>query len=144
MSTRSQFVFWAIFIPLLILPSLSLKAPGFVHGETKPEKPLELVEVVKVWVTAYSSSPDETDSTPLITAVGTDVRDGVIAANFLPFGTLVKVPKLFGDKVFVVEDRMNSRKNWIIDIWMPSKGKAIEFGSHFTEVQVVKRPTASL
>ncbi|MBI2674482.1 MAG: 3D domain-containing protein, partial [Candidatus Yanofskybacteria bacterium] len=60
-----------------------------------------------VMASAYSSTPDQTDDTPFITAWGTQVRDGIIAANFLPFGTLVKMPDLYGDKIFTVEDRMN-------------------------------------
>ena len=140
MSTRSQFVFWGVFASLLILPSLSLKAPGFAHGESRPDQPERVIEIIKVWVTAYSSSPDETDSTPLITAARTEVRDGIVAANFLPFGTLIKIPKLFGDKIFVVEDRMHERKNGVVDVWMPNKQKALQFGSYLVDIQVVKRP----
>ena len=36
-----------------------------------------------VTITAYSSTPDQTDSTPFITAYNTFVRDGIVAANFL-------------------------------------------------------------
>ena len=92
---------------------------------------------ITVWVTAYSSTPEETDDTPFITAYGTEVRDGIIASNFLPFGTHVQIPKLFGDRVFVVEDRMHKRKSGFIDVWMPSKEAAQEFGIHQTEIVVV-------
>ena len=81
-----------------------------------------------VVLTAYSSTPDQTDSTPFITAANTPVRDGVAAANFLPFGTKFKVPKLFGDKVFTVEDRMHTKYNDRIDIWFGSRTAAKEFG----------------
>jgi len=81
-----------------------------------------------VWVTAYSSTPEETDATPFITASQTEVRDGVIAANFLPIGTRVMIPELFGEKIFVVEDRMHRRKKNFVDIWMPSKEEARNFG----------------
>ena len=37
---------------------------------------------IKIWITAYSSTPEETDSTPFITASGSHVRNGVAAANF--------------------------------------------------------------
>lgn len=83
---------------------------------------------LKVWVTAYSSSPDETDDTPTITASQTEVRDGVVAANFLPIGTQIMIPELFGEKVFAVEDRMHHRKKNFVDIWMPSKEDATNFG----------------
>jgi 3D (Asp-Asp-Asp) domain-containing protein len=91
-----------------------------------------------LWVTAYSSSPDETDEDPFITATGKEVRDGIVATNILPFGTKIKIPSLFGDKIFVVEDRMHYRKTNVIDVWMESKEKALNFGAHYTEVLILK------
>ena len=90
-----------------------------------------------VWVTAYSSTPEETDDTPFVTASMTEVRDGIIAANFLPFGTRVIIPDLFGDKVFTVEDRMHRRKTNFVDIWMPTKQDALEFGINRAEVVIL-------
>ncbi|MBD3252034.1 hypothetical protein GF380_06350, partial [Candidatus Uhrbacteria bacterium] len=55
-------------------------------------------------MTAYTSRPEETDDTPFITADGSHVRDGIVAANFLPFGTKVRIPSLFGDQIFEVHD----------------------------------------
>jgi len=101
-------------------------------------KPIEAPKALALWVTAYSSTPEETDDTPFITAKGTEVRDGVIAINSLPFGTRVKIPKLFGDKIFVVEDRMHRRKENFLDVWMPSKQAAEDFGINYTEVVVLK------
>lgn len=92
---------------------------------------------IKVVMTAYSSHPDETDSTPFLTASGTATRDGVVAANFLPFGTAVKIPELFGDKVFIVEDRMHRRFSKRMDIWMPSKKDAIIFGKVSAEIEIL-------
>ena len=97
-----------------------------------------------IWITAYSSTPEETDDTPFITASGERVRDGIIAANFLPFGTEVRIPELFGDRVFVVKDRMHRRKTNFVDIWMPSKQLAIEFGIHQTEIEVLIESPVSL
>ena len=91
----------------------------------------------KVWVTAYSSTPEETDDTPFVTAMGTKVRDGIIATNLLPFGTKVKIPKLFGNKVFVVEDRMHRRKQNNVDVWMDSKEDALEFGIAYADIVVL-------
>lgn len=88
-------------------------------------------------VTAYSSSPDETDASPFITASGTRTRDGIIAANFLNFGTRVKIPALYGEKVFVVEDRMAAHNSGKVDIWMPSKSLAIQFGVRRAEIVVL-------
>jgi 3D (Asp-Asp-Asp) domain-containing protein len=80
---------------------------------------------------------DETDDTPLITASGQTVRDGIVATNLLPLGTKVKIPALFGDKVFDVEDRMNKRYGQSLDIWMTSKAKALYFGVRFADIVVL-------
>ena len=91
---------------------------------------------VQVSVTAYSSTPDQTDSTPFTTANGSQVRDGIVATNFLPFGTKVRIPELFGDKVFSVEDRMNARYYYKIDVWLPTYEAAKNFGIRYVEVEV--------
>jgi 3D (Asp-Asp-Asp) domain-containing protein len=88
-------------------------------------------------ITAYSSSPDETDSTPYITAMGTEVHDGIVATNILPFGTKIEIPSLFGDKIFTVEDRMNRRMKDVMDIWMPSKSKALRFGANYANIVII-------
>lgn len=87
--------------------------------------------------TAYSSTIDQTDSTPFITAAGTHVRDGIIAANFLPFGTIIRIPEIFGDKTFVVEDRMHSRYTNQVDIWFPTRAEAKEFGLKKVKIEIV-------
>jgi 3D (Asp-Asp-Asp) domain-containing protein len=91
-----------------------------------------------LWVTAYSSSPDETDDDPFITATGKFVRDGFAATNILPFGTKIKIPSLFGDKIFTIEDRMHYRKTNVVDIWMDSKEKALKFGARYVEIIIFK------
>ncbi len=87
--------------------------------------------------TAYSSTKDQTDETPFITAMGTHVRDGVVAANFLPLGTVIKIPEIFGDKVFVVEDRMNSKYTYKIDLWFPTRAEAKEWGLKKIKIEIV-------
>lgn len=101
---------------------------------------LTAVQKIEVRVTAYASVPQETDNTPFITASGKHVADGFIAANFLPFGTKVQIPSLFGDKIFTVEDRMNRRMVGFVDIWMPSVAQAIDFGTHKTDIVVLGNP----
>lgn len=91
----------------------------------------------KVLVTAYTSTPEETDSTPFITASGKKVRDGIVATNILPLGTKITIPSIFGDKIFVVEDRMNRRMKYVVDVWMSSKNKAIRFGVQRAEITVL-------
>lgn len=89
-------------------------------------------------VTAYSSTVDQCDASPFITAKGTMVRDGIVATNFLPFGTKITFPLLYPGKVFVVEDRMALRNSHKVDIWFPSRGEAIQFGVKYTQIEVVQ------
>ena len=99
--------------------------------------PEDASRVVYMRVTAYSSSPDETDSTPFTTAMGTEVHDGIVATNILPFGTKIKIPSLFGDKIFTVEDRMNKRIKNTVDVWMTGKIKALRFGANYADVVII-------
>lgn len=90
--------------------------------------PLAPIRTQKVAMTAYTSSVDECDADPFIAADGTHTYDGMVAANFLPFGTKIRIPELFGDKVFVVHDRMNARYWNRVDVWMKDKKVARKFG----------------
>lgn len=91
----------------------------------------------RILSTGYSSTPDQTDSSPFITASGTHVHDGTIAVNFLPFGTKVRFPGYTGDKVYTVEDRHHPRLSSRADIWFPSRAAAIQFGARVLQMEVV-------
>lgn len=90
-----------------------------------------------VVATAYNSEEGQTDSTPWTTASGSRCRDGVIASNFLPFGTKVIIEG-FDNKVFVVEDRMNKRYAKRIDIWFRDHHRAVKFGVQKIKYHVLK------
>jgi len=107
-----------------------LKTPD-THPTPKP------ASVFSMRITAYTSDPEETSDHPLITASGEFVRDGIVASNILPFGTKIKIPDLFGDEIFTVEDRMNQRFQNTVDIWMHSKIQAIRFGVAYVPVIVL-------
>ena len=92
----------------------------------------------KIIATAYSSTPGQTDSSPFITANGSFVKEGVVAANFLKFGTKVRFPEVYGDKIFVVEDRMAKRNSHKIDIWMESRAQAMQFGVKYLTVEILE------
>lgn len=79
-------------------------------------------------ITAYTSAVDECDDDPFVTADGSLVRSGIVATNVLPFNTKVRIPELFGDRVFEVHDRMNSRYSYRMDVWMEGKTNARTFG----------------
>ena len=106
--------------------------------QAKSPSAIELASRFLMYVTAYSSSVDETDSTPHLTASGTATRDGVVASNTFPIGTRLRVPELFGDRILVVEDRMHARFTDRIDVWMPSKWSALRFGKRMAEVEIVE------
>jgi 3D (Asp-Asp-Asp) domain-containing protein len=111
-----------------------LARAGMPVPKTAPKK------VITVTVTAYSSTPDQTDDTPCITANGYNLcknnKMNIIAANFLPFGTKVKIPGVFGDQEFSVQDRMNKRFSQRMDIWMPTRKAALAFGIQTLQVEV--------
>ncbi|OGY30672.1 MAG: hypothetical protein A3C02_02760 [Candidatus Andersenbacteria bacterium RIFCSPHIGHO2_02_FULL_45_11] len=92
-----------------------------------------------VTATAYSSTPEQTDSSPFITASGSHVRHGIIAANFLPLGTKIRL----GKEIYTVEDRMSKRYNgeYRIDIWMASLDAAQNFGSRTLLIEVITAPS---
>jgi len=97
------------------------------------------IKTREVTITAYSSTPDQTDDTPFITASGAWVYDGVVASNFLPFGTKVKFPELFRDKVFTVDDKMHERfTDTRVDIWFPDRESAEEFGVKETIMEILE------
>jgi 3D (Asp-Asp-Asp) domain-containing protein len=91
-----------------------------------------------VLVTAYSSSLDETDDTPFTTASGTNVRLGVAAANFLAIGAKFRLPDIFGEQVFTVEDRLHSRYNDRVDIWFETKEEAKKFGYKISRLELIE------
>jgi 3D (Asp-Asp-Asp) domain-containing protein len=120
------------------IENISINKDEIENNQVASDAPFEK-ETVKnkklVLVTAYSSTVDQTDSTPFITASGTYVHDGTIAANFLKFGTKVKFPSLYGDKIFTVEDRMKS--NYKVDIWFPTRQEAKNFGVKRIEMEIL-------
>ncbi len=116
-----------------------------VLGETQethlffPDVPAKKPDMrLRARISAYTSTVGQTDSTPFIAASGKRVFDGMIAANGLPFGTIVKIPSLYGNKEFVVEDRMNERYPLgHMDIWLDTtRAEARRFGVKRVEVEI--------
>ncbi|MCX6781824.1 MAG: hypothetical protein NTW66_01765 [Candidatus Magasanikbacteria bacterium] len=115
--------------------TVSLPVAGQKSAGSKPDR------VVNAVITAYTSTPDQTDDTPDIAASGKHVYDGMIAANWLPFGTQIKIPALYGDKIFTVDDRMNRRYGYgRMDVWLDtSKSEALKFGVKRVEIEVYNK-----
>ena len=143
-------LFFAILVAIFCLPKISSLAffeintndyfrtiQKFVNFEFKPRP-----QVLKLYVTAYASVPELTDDTPCIAASGYDLCkhniENVVAANFLPFGTKIKIPEFDKDRVYTVVDRLHERYNSRVDIWMQSKDKAEDFGKKYLTVEIYK------
>lgn len=101
----------------------------------------------KVVLTAYNSDKAQCDNSPCITANGFNVcKHGIedtVAANFLPMGTKIRIPALFGDRIFVVRDRMAKRHQNRVDIWMKNYSSAIKFGIKTATIEIVPTELAS-
>jgi len=127
---------FGIFLLLLVPCILVLK----YYPKADPYKVIETKEVI---ATAYSSSVNQTDDTPCITANGFNVcangKEEIIANNHLKMGTKVRIPELYGDRIFTVSDRMNSRYGeGRIDLWMSSYDRAVDFGVKKVKIEVVE------
>ncbi len=121
--------------------ALEIEAMQNVNADEGTFTPAALIETpdrtVSVSMTAYNSLPEQTDGNPFETAMGTTTRRGIVAANFVPLGTYIKIPELYGDEIFVVEDRMNARYTNRVDIWMENYSDAMKFGvKHDVTVEV--------
>ncbi len=93
---------------------------------------LDAVRSVPVTITAYSSTVDQCDATPYVTATNRPVRIGILAVSDdlrtelgITFGTKVLIP---GHGVFEVQDKMNPRWRRRVDIWHNDREAAMGFG----------------
>jgi 3D (Asp-Asp-Asp) domain-containing protein len=143
---------WHAFSPAVVSAKNGLEIPIFSHQDREAvlsplvadrmfyPKTQAVVPDKKILavITAYSSTVDQCDEDPFIAASGKRVYDGMIAANFLPFGTKIKIPSLYGDKIFTVDDRMNARYGYgRMDIWMDApRAEVNAFGVKRVEVEV--------
>lgn len=118
---------------LTVMQGNTLLAVSDPVGNYKP------VQKMKMVITAYSSTTWQTDSTPFTTASGAQVRSGIAANNLLPFGTKVRIPEIYGDRIFTVEDRMNARKSdYHLDLWFSEYQEAVNFGAKNTYVEILE------
>ncbi len=109
---------------------------------TKTNLKKQAINNKRVVLTAYNSEAAQTDGDPCSTANGFNVcQHGIedtVAANFLPMGTKIMIPELFGDRIFVVRDRMNKRFSNRVDVWMIKKSDALRFGVKQAEIVVLE------
>jgi len=119
--------------PVYIVESQPIDLDAYLREYFTTKTPKKTMYVT---VTAYSSTKDQTDGDPYLTGLGTPVRDGIVAANFLPVGTVVRFPDKFGEKIFVVEDRMHEKYGLQVDIWMSNQEKAKKFGIQYLKMEI--------
>ena len=117
----------AIFALVGIFPThIGIEEP--IPAEEPPKNNILIAEV-----TAYSSSLDETQGDPFITASGQRVRDGIIACSRdYPFGTRF----LIEGRLYVCLDRLARKYDHRFDIWKPSKAEALRFGRRELPIEV--------
>lgn len=89
-------------------------------------------------VTSYNSEVGQTDSTPFETAIGSRTRHGVVAANWLPIGTMVRFVDYDPETWYVVEDRMAERFSDRTDIWMANKADSKKFGKRKLAMEIAR------
>jgi 3D (Asp-Asp-Asp) domain-containing protein len=92
-------------------------------------------------LTSYTSDVAQCDKSPCTTATGFNVCEhgieDTVAANFLSFGTKIRIPDYFGDRVFIVRDRMSRKHQNRIDIWMENRADALQFGIKRGRVEIL-------
>lgn len=117
----------------IVLVAVLSPGPAVTYYAEVPHETVTHVTFAKV--SAYTSDPLETDDTPTITASGSTTRHGIVANNCLEFGSEVEIQ----GKVYVVEDRMNSRYGCErYDIWMLDKVQAIQWGVQELAVKLLE------
>lgn len=129
----------------IINPEVLAQKSGLIKKNRLPESETADVKytINNVVFTAYNSEVGQCDDTPCITANGFNVckhgKEDTIAANGLKLGTKIRIPELFGDRVFVVRDRMNSKYGAErMDIWMVEKKEARKFGVKVAKIEVLE------
>jgi len=125
-------------LDLYNLPIIQNNSVSSIYNPYAFQESLIVFEKIPVVVTGYSSTPEETDDDPYTTANGSTVKEGIVANNLLAFGTKIRLPEIYGDKIFVVDDRMNPKKgDYHIDIWFPTKEEAKNFGAKITYIEIL-------
>jgi 3D (Asp-Asp-Asp) domain-containing protein len=126
--------------------------------KTKLERKPKSFPSLTVRSTAYNSIPNQTDSSPFYTSTGVRTRYGIIALSRdllkrIPYGSRVRLQdngswkngrgygkynQMLKDTVFVVEDTMHPRKSGTVDVWLPARDRAMQWGVRSLKMQIVQ------
>lgn len=129
--TSIALFFLAIIMVLTIFAIMEILNMGVTYAMQEPEH-----ESIPAVITAYTSSIDETDDTPFITASGSTTRRGVLACpSKYEFGTKI----IIEGRQYVCEDRMNRRyrNKECFDIWVETKHEAFQWGRKELEIKIL-------
>ena len=129
------------FIPLCFIAAVAIyfgcgtkiviAEPG---DEMRRVEGVSIAEKFNTEVTAYSSSPDEADDTPFISADGNTVYDGLAACpRRYDFGTRVMID----NRIYTCGDRLAEKYDHRFDIWKATKQEAIDYGMTVKEVAIL-------
>jgi 3D (Asp-Asp-Asp) domain-containing protein len=95
-----------------------------------------------ITVTKYTNDPKETDSTPNITASNKKVKKGYIAVS----NDLYDKGWTFGKKVYIediglfeIQDKMNKRYHYTLDVFTFNKREAKKFGVSMRWAYIVEQ-----
>lgn len=116
-------------------------------------------QTLTVTMTAYSSEAIQTDSSPFTTSTGETVRPGIVAVSrdllgtALPYGAKLRVVEVKEDPracggwdpgmVLEVQDTMHRRKRNRVDLWVPSREEALQWGVCKVVLEVLELPQVS-
>lgn len=132
-------VYASVMIALANIPSTDI----YARAEAESAPAFVTVETIPAEVSAYTSSVEETDDDPMITANGETVARGTIACpSRFKFGTIIQIEK----RIYVCNDRMNKRYRDTnhFDIWFESRSDALTFGRQKLTVHVLSSAIHSL
>lgn len=122
-------------IPVFFIISFSIFFLLLVFTLEHREKQINEMKLDSVFyttITKYTNDPKETDDTPNITASGKNVKKGYIAVS----RDLQKLGWTFGKRVYIediglfeIQDVMNKRHHYSLDIFTFNRHEAIHFGA---------------
>ena len=109
----------------------------YMQGNTARSynEPVVVKEMLRM-TTAYNAILSQTDSTPCISASGLNVCEtgrNIVATNEFPFGTLIEIDGV----IYEVQDRMNSRYLYEVDILMEDYNDAKTWGRQEKIIKVL-------
>lgn len=123
-------IFAGLMLGAMALCSVATSTLESEVGYIYSTRVVSVYDSLEVHVTWYTSTVEECDSTPFITADGSRVRHGIIAVSRDLLETFS-----YGDSLYVdgfgwyeVHDTMNARWTSRVDIWTDSRYEAIQNG----------------